>query len=382
MNAPAGLPVDQRAPDDVLDFLARTRTPRRRATRKLTDVLGRLAVGDPPLDRVRAAWVFGSWARGAATVGDIDLIVEVDEARDPGRQALDAYYRRAHPYAEIVAAMGCGGSSMVAITVQPVFEPDPQPVSPWRLVRLKDAAEPVTEMAVPELAPTRHVVTGDLFDPQPDLVWVRGDSVEDIAAQLRRFPEVTCARREERTTTVAVVDDLLERLGVATAFLLAVQIRAGNMAVRAHLVHEHPPPDWVADGLTRRYTSGSTRARALGSVLALLEADGVDIGMVMLPGGGSVAGLADRRSAHGMPDAAGVTIDFNAFAIYQCAAGDLGTGDRHLHIWPTGKAGPWLALAITSLDGDAARALYHEITFRENGYARMRKALGLPPLRR
>jgi predicted nucleotidyltransferase len=91
VNARTGVRVDQRAPDDVLQFMARRRTPRRRAT-KLADVLKRLAAGEPPLDRVRAAWVFGSWARGAATVGDIDLIVQVDEERDPRRQALDAYY--------------------------------------------------------------------------------------------------------------------------------------------------------------------------------------------------------------------------------------------------------------------------------------------------
>jgi hypothetical protein len=211
-------------------------------------VLKRLADGEPPLDRVRAAWVFGSWARGAATVGDIDLIVQVDEERDPRSQALDAYYRRAHPYAEIVAAMGCGGSSVVTVDVEPVFAPRPQPVSPWRLERLKHADAAVIGMAVPELAPMAHVVTGDVFDPQPDLVWVRCDRIEDIGAQLDRFPEVADARREERTTTVAVVDDLLERLGVQAGFVLAAQIRASNMAVRPFLVHERAPPDGLPRG--------------------------------------------------------------------------------------------------------------------------------------
>jgi hypothetical protein len=345
-------------------------------------VLKRLAAGEPPLDRVRAAWVFGSWARGAATVGDIDLIVQVDEERDPGRQALDAYYRRAHPYAEIVAAMGCGGSSMVTVDVEPVFAPRPQPVSAWRLQRLKHAGAAVTGMAVPELAPMAHVVTGDMFDPQPDLVWVRCDSIEDVAAQLDRFPEVADARREERTTTVAVVDELLERLGVQAGFLLAAQIRADNIALRPFLVHEQAPPDGVAEGLTDRYTSGSTRGRALGSTLASLDAQGVDIDTAVLPGGGSVANLVHPWSADERPGEASLTIDFNAFGIYQCGAGVLDTGDRHVHVWPTGKSGPWLALEITSLDGDATRALYHHISFREGRYAGMRKALGLPPLQR
>ena len=141
-----------RAPDDVLEFLAMARTPRARATRKLADVLRRLAAGEPPLDRVRSAWVFGSWARGAPTVGDIDLIVQIDEDREPGQQAPDAYYRRAHPYAEIVAAIGCGRSSIVTVDVQPIFEPDPQPVSPWRLARLTAAREPADGLSVPTLS--------------------------------------------------------------------------------------------------------------------------------------------------------------------------------------------------------------------------------------
>ncbi|MGH2967804.1 MAG: hypothetical protein ACRDK0_01890, partial [Solirubrobacteraceae bacterium] len=295
-------------------------------------------------------------------------------------QALDAYYRRAHPYAELVAAMGCGGSSMVTVDVEPVFAPCSPPVSPWRLERLKRAGAAVTGMAVPELAPMAHVVTGDVFDPQPDLVWVRCDSIEDIGAQLDRFPEVADARREERTTTVAVVDDLLERLGVAAGFLLAAQIRASNMAVRPFLMHERAPPEGVAEGLTDRYTSGSPRARALGSALALLDAQGVEIDTVILPGGGSVGNLFDPWTPDGPRGEAPVAIDFNAFRIYQCAAGHLETGDRHMHVWPTGKSGPWLALEITSLDGDAARTLHHQITFRDARYAGMRKALGLPPL--
>jgi hypothetical protein len=271
---------------------------------------------------------------------------------------------------------------MVTVDVEPVFAPHSQPVSPWRLARLKHAGATVTGMAVPELAPMARVVTGDVFDPQPDLVWVRCDSIEDIGAQLDRFPEVGDARREERTTTVAVVDDLLERLGVQAGFLLAAQIRADNMAVRPLLVHEHAPPDGVAEGLTHGYTSGSTRARALGATLALLDAQGVEIETVTLPGGGSVANLVDPWSADRRPDEAHLAIDFNAFGIYQCAAGDFDTSGRHVDVWPTGKSGPWLALEIMCLDGDAARALYHQISFREGRYAGMRKALGLPPLYR
>src|SRR5215211_6323551 len=124
------------------------------------------------------------------------------------------------------------------------------------------------------------------------------------------------------------------------------------------------------------------RGRALGSALALLEEQGVDIGTVTLPGGRPVAHLVDPRSARGESDDTALDVDFDKFMIYKCAGGDLATGDRHLDIWPTARVGPWLALEILSLDGEAAGALYREISFGDDRYARVRKALGLPPLRR
>jgi len=36
--------------------------------------------------------------------------------------------------------------------------------------------------------------TGDRVDPQPELVRVRGDSTEYVAAQLNRFPKVAVDR--------------------------------------------------------------------------------------------------------------------------------------------------------------------------------------------
>jgi hypothetical protein len=111
------------ASDDVAAFIEARATPRSRATRKLEEVVGRLIAGQPPIDRARDLWVHGSYARGAPDVGDLDLLLAVDEERDPGQQALDSYYRGAHPYAEIVRALGCGGSSIVNLDVQPVSLP-------------------------------------------------------------------------------------------------------------------------------------------------------------------------------------------------------------------------------------------------------------------
>jgi DNA polymerase beta palm len=93
------------ASPEVLGFMAAKRTPRARATRQVEAVAHRLIAGGPPLDRARTLWVCGSYARGAPNVGDVDLLLEIDEPRDRAQRAADAYYRRAHPYAEVVKAL-------------------------------------------------------------------------------------------------------------------------------------------------------------------------------------------------------------------------------------------------------------------------------------
>src|SRR5579884_53791 len=357
------LMVEAGATADVLAFLAKGRVARDRATRKLTDVLKRLTNGNPPLDRVRAAWIFGSYARGALDIGDIDLIVAIDEPRSPQQQALQSFYRRAHPYAEIVSALGCGGNSYVNVHVEPVFEPEPQPISPWRKARLERAGGPIGTTRVPELGPMGHTVTGEPFDPQPELVWVRGDDACDIAQRLDAFTPDPGARRYERTTTVAVIDDLLERLGVETAFMLAAQIRQGNLTVRPLLIHDRPVPQVAVAALRARYTERSVRGRALGSALTLLQEEGIDIVRgVYLPGGSTLRDLghAARRRDRAVP----IAIDFNPFLLYKAAAGDLpDDGERHLHIWPSGpRHGPCLALELTMYRRQEALRLYRSIT--------------------
>jgi hypothetical protein len=96
------------ASDEVATFVSARRTPRARATRKLETVVERLIAAQPPAERARDLWVHGSYARGAPDVGDLDLFLRVNEERDLMQQAFDAYYRGAHPYAEIVKALGCG----------------------------------------------------------------------------------------------------------------------------------------------------------------------------------------------------------------------------------------------------------------------------------
>jgi predicted nucleotidyltransferase len=57
----------------------------------MTALLATICSGDAHADCVTAVYVFGSYARGALTVGDVDIDVEYDARLDPGveREMLD-----------------------------------------------------------------------------------------------------------------------------------------------------------------------------------------------------------------------------------------------------------------------------------------------------
>ena len=125
-------------------------------------------------------------------------------------------------------ALGCSGGSIVTVAVTPVFQPAPSLISPERA---KSGVPPGHE--VPRQPLLQHTVTGDPFDPQPKLLWVRGDSINEVRSRLVAIAEDPDARRFERTTTVPLIDTLLPLLGVQAGFRLAAQMRAGNFGVNA-----------------------------------------------------------------------------------------------------------------------------------------------------
>jgi hypothetical protein len=355
------------ASEEVLAFMARKRTARKRATRKLEGVAERLIAAQPPLDRARDLWVHGSYARGAPDVGDIDLLLRVDEHKRSSQQALDAFYRRAHPYAEIVKALGCGGGSIVNLDVEPVFTPAPSPISPER------APTPLpADVEIPNQPLLAHVVTGDPFDPQPQLLWVRGDSLADVRARLARLPEDAHARRFERTTTAPLMDTLLPLLGVQIGFLLAAHIRAGNIDAAALVLPERPPPRAATASLARRYRPDSQRYRAAAAALSHLKMAGVDLDHVLLVD-------APMTRSGVTPQ---VSVDFNAGFLYHFAASAYDDGWRHFQVWPAPRENQWLALELRVNDGEAVHRLYWLINHGEAGsrHERIRRELDMPAL--
>jgi predicted nucleotidyltransferase len=56
---------------------------RSEATRRVGGLLERVVSGEGRyLPRVREVWIFGSYARGALEVGNVDLAVEFDQTKD------------------------------------------------------------------------------------------------------------------------------------------------------------------------------------------------------------------------------------------------------------------------------------------------------------
>jgi hypothetical protein len=342
-------------PPDVAALLAKGQIPFGRARRKLADVLSRLAAGEPPLDCIREVWCFGSFARGAPLVGDVDLYMLVDEPRPREQFSLDAYYSRGRPYSQQIKALGCGGSSFVSIQGSPVFGAPGEPASPELLAAMKARGE-AQGKRLPALPPViRHLVTNEPLAGPFILLWARGDEPGWAQGRLAAIREDPDAERFERTTTVPLLDDLVPRIGLDTAFMLAVQVRQRNLRCRAFVLAPAEPPQRTVRILRRRYRPAggvpSTRELVAGSVLARLDREGVDLRRVELIDHPVVA---DRRRAE-------VSVGFNPFRLYQAASGAYRSGTRVVQLWATSARGPWLGVEATIIDSDAARDLYFQL---------------------
>jgi hypothetical protein len=351
------VPEVPQASSDVAAFLAKSKVPRARALKKLGDVLRRAASGHRDLEPVRELWVFGSFARGASQVGDIDVYMLVDESRTVQQFGLDVFYGD-RPFAKQVKAIGCSGASMVSIQPQAVFDEMRDPASPERMTALTAAEQagvvPVEEPVI------GHIVTGEPLAGPFYLLWARGDRLEWALDRLHKIPEVADAGRHERTCTVPLLDDLAPKISLSTAFQLAAQVRRGNVTVDAFLVHPAEAPAAARRALESRYRNRSNpdaevSPRLLAGAAALhhLVAQGVDFRHVHF-----VDSYVTRD--HGT---AQIFIDFNVFHLYRAAAGSYDTGDRVINLWPNGRRGPWLAVEVTITDKDGVLDLYHWLNF-------------------
>jgi hypothetical protein len=203
------------------------------------------------------------------------------------------------------------------------------------------------------------------------LLWVRGESIDEARGRLDAIPEDPDARRFERTSSVPLIDTILPLLGVQTGFLLAAQIRAGNLDLDAVLLSPINPPKEAKASLQTRYSPGSERYLAAAAALAYLKQRAVKLDQVQL-----VDGPVTSPSREPM-----VEVAFNRFLIYSLPSQSRHDGWRHVHVWPTRRAGQWLALDATVKHSEAARELSRRLigpSAAENRQA-IRAALGMAP---
>jgi Nucleotidyltransferase domain len=191
------------------------------------------------LGRLREVWVFGSFARGALEVGDVDLAVEFDQTKDEAWRWF--------------ATLMAGGFDHLGA-----------------LRRELRGNQRILEIHFNELEELRE----DGFEPQ--LLWRRGEPLEQARARLAALTEDLNARRAPRDAVhplLAEDEKLIPRPARQEFSLL---MWAGF--IDAELVEL--PAEQAANAVTRRrfaqqWSVSNPRFRAAHAVAAYLEREGI-----------------------------------------------------------------------------------------------------------
>jgi predicted nucleotidyltransferase len=213
---------------------------RAEAARRLDALLKRVVRADGRyLVRVREVWVFGSFARGALEVGDVDLAVEFDQTKDEAGRWF--------------ATLMAGGFDHLGA-----------------LRRELRGNQRALEIHFNELDDLRK----EGFEPE--LLWRRGDSLEEARARLAAVAPNASARRAARDSVhplLAEVEKLIPR-PARQEFSLFMWARW----LDAKLVKL--PREQAANAITRRrfaeqWSESNPRLRAAHAVASYLEREGV-----------------------------------------------------------------------------------------------------------
>ncbi|HET7130521.1 MAG TPA: nucleotidyltransferase domain-containing protein [Gaiellaceae bacterium] len=208
--------------------------------RRIEGLLARVATGEGRyLPRVREVWVFGSYARGALEVGDVDLAVEFDQTAD----------ERGLWFATRLA----GG-----------FDHE------GALRRELRGNQRVLELHLNELDELRK----EGFEPQ--LLWMRGDSFETARDRLGALAPDASAGRASRDTVHPLLVEVEKLVPRPARQEFSVFMWAGWLD--AKLVDL--PDQEATNPITRRrfrqhWSSTNPRFRAAHAVASYLEHDGI-----------------------------------------------------------------------------------------------------------
>lgn len=340
-------------PDEAMEIVARTGIPRARATQKLRDVLERACSGEGTTPSIRTISVLGSYARGASTVGDIDITIDLDDPRDEWTAPVEDYYaivRGRNPHGDLFRDLRCSGSSMVKAAVAQRFGDHPEPVAPERW---SDDRGPDFELAEPPRM--GHIVTKQPLAGPSHLLYVRGDSFEDALGRLEAIQEEPSASRFERTTGVPLLDPLADLVGVSVQYKLAELVLAGGLDLKAVVLEEI---DWMPESVfdlelvVDVLPGGKARRAAVIAAVDYLLDDGVDPEVIWL----RHTSLVDNEIEPF------VLLDWGPMTFYR-------TGEKLRHGWErlflvlgSHRKGPWIALDCTARD----LKLLEEIEDREH----------------
>jgi Nucleotidyltransferase domain len=227
---------------------------RSEATKRIEGLLARVVSGEGSyLPRVREVWIFGSYARGALEVGDVDLAVELDQTKDEAGRWF--------------ATLMAGGFDHLGA-----------------LRRELRGSQRTLEIHFNELDELRK---GGF---EPLLLWRRGDSLEEALARLAALAPDASAQRAARDTVHPLPADVETLIPRPARQEFSLFMWAGWLD--AKLVEL--PPQQAANAVTRRrfaeqWSEANPRFRAAHAVASYLEGEGV----APLSAGGTV--YADER---------------------------------------------------------------------------------------
>ncbi len=238
------------------------------------------------MPRVRQVWIFGSYARGALEVGDVDLAVEFDQTKDEAGRWF-------------ATRLAGGFDHLGALT---------------RELRGNQRAVEIYFNDIDDLRKEGF---------EPLLLWRRGDSLDQARARLAAFAPDASAQRAARDTVHPLLADVEKLIPRPARQEFSLYMWAGWL--EAKLVEL--PPQQAASALTRRrfaeqWSESNPRFRAAHAVASYLEREGI----APLSAGGTVYSddqeILDAERDYWQPR---VAVHFGA-KLLQWAMFDFGQG--------------------------------------------------------
>jgi predicted nucleotidyltransferase len=296
---------------------------RSEAAKRINGLLGRVVSGEGCyMPRVRGVWVFGSYARGALEVGDIDVAVEFDQTKDEAGRWF--------------ATLMAGGYDHLGA-----------------LRRELRGNQRALEIHFNELEDLRK----EGFEPQ--LLWQRGDSLEEARARLAALAPEPSAQRAARDTVHPLLADVEKLIPRPARQEFSLFMWAGWLDAKLVAL----PPQRAANPVTRRrfarqWAKTNPRFRAAHAVASYLEREGV----APLSAGGTLYSdereILDADRDYWQPR---VAVHFGA-RLLQWAMFDFGQGIPRVLVVlnPTARKQTLRALDMrATVDGDEFFAYQH-----------------------